>query len=516
MKFVHLCKKLWALTQVLALTVILFIFFLLIAVPVTGALIFRTVLAKILLYWRKDLSKILTTCAHVFAVDDVESRPNVNVVITLTFKGTITVQSLLELFQERIISLKNPEGSLHYPELQQFYHQWMGFLFWKWDPNFDLQNHLRLYDYPDLKIVPQENISHGDLARINANLMRKSWAKGRSPWEFLVIPNFVEEEEDLSQINDNKNPGTALIFRFHHGIGDGFGFFNLLWTYFAGGEATLETIEDDYRNLKSHFTPKHSLCYYALSPVIGHFELARQLLECNDANDWKIPDSQLIQSGMSAMTGRIPVEDIKEIRRTYQITFSGAILGLISGAMRQSMIDLEFDVPERMHGLLPIPSRWKNRGKLRNYISYIYPELPVGTGDFKTRFLLSDSNLRSLKKSTLPVMNKLLHQTSGAMPACIVKGFQKNVFATALISIFPGPKKTAYLLGNPMTDITFATSCHGNSGICISVLSYDSSIRVLVNVNEAVPSRMTNLAEIIVRNIEKELHSFHKNEDFVV
>ena len=96
--------------------------------------------------------------------------------------------------------------------------------------------------------------------------------------------------------------------------------------------------------------------------------------------------------------------------------------------------------------------------------TYVYPELPVGVADFRTRFLLCESSLNSLRNSTVPLMNKLAHETSGSMTVPLIKAFHKNVLATTLISIFPGPAKRSEYNGIPITDVTFGTSCHGCNG----------------------------------------------------
>ena len=373
MKLIHVCKEFIRIVNTLVFTCFIFIFFVLVSPLVIGVALFRFFVSKCLIHLNHRLSKILTSGAHIFAADDVSGNPNVNVVIMLTFKGPISVEEVRDLFCQRILNLKTAKGDFFYPELQQSYHRWLGFIFWKWDKNFNLTDHIRLYDHDDLD-WSNNVVDENDLLRIRPTLMKKGWKVNKSPWEFLLIPNFNDAERAENFLGDsnevrveskvkNKN-GTALIFRFHHGIGDGFGFFNLLWKNLACEDA--EEVKLPVSNMSA--PPSKGPCYYLLSPVIAHYEYAQQLIESNDENKWKVPEDKLLKTGTSSITKKIPVEFIKEIKRQYRVSFTGALLGLISGALRQSMMYCKIDVPDRIHGLLPIPSRYTEKGKLRNYL----------------------------------------------------------------------------------------------------------------------------------------------------
>ena len=373
MKLIHVCKDFFRILKTSVFTCFIFAFFVLVSPLVIGVILFRFFVSKCLIHLNNGVSKILTSGAHIFAADDVTGNPNVNVIIMLTFKGPISVEEVRDLFHQRILDLKTAKGDFFYPELQQSYHRWLGFIFWKWDKNFSVTDHIRLYDYDDLDWTNNE-VDEGDLIRIRPTLMKKGWKENKSPWEFLLIPNYCDDESVANFLGDssescsdnkvkNKN-GTALIFRFHHGIGDGFGFFNLLWKNLACEDA--EEVKLPVSKMSA--PPSKGPCYYLLSPVTAHYEYAQQLIDSNDENKWKVSEEKLLMTGTSAMTKKIPAEFIKEIKRQYRISFTGALLGLISGALRQSMMYCKIDVPDTMHALLPIPSRYTDKGKLRNYL----------------------------------------------------------------------------------------------------------------------------------------------------
>lgn len=91
-----------------------------------------------------------------------------------------------------------------FPEFTQYIDSWMGYMFWRKDKKFDINNHLNFHHIPN----------HVDLDEFCVDLFEKltnkKFIKNRSPWEIHVVHG-----------SKNGENVTAFITQVHHVFGDG-------------------------------------------------------------------------------------------------------------------------------------------------------------------------------------------------------------------------------------------------------------------------------------------------------
>lgn len=102
-----------------------------------------------------------------------------------------------------------------FPELRQYIEPWMGFLFFKEDTNFDLNRHIILHNsyYSD-----SQTPSPIDLDELKVIFLNKSWERRKPLWELVLA-----DHDDRG-----KNGRSYMFLRFHHSLGDGFAFLNVV------------------------------------------------------------------------------------------------------------------------------------------------------------------------------------------------------------------------------------------------------------------------------------------------
>ena len=103
------------------------------------------------------------------------------------------------------------EGELMYEELEQSWTRFLGYAFFKNEKNFDLSNHIGVYDRAGDSNLTSP-CTEKELMRIVAGLSSKPWRRDVSPWELLLVPNYAEEGSSTAK--------TVFILRIHHAMAD--------------------------------------------------------------------------------------------------------------------------------------------------------------------------------------------------------------------------------------------------------------------------------------------------------
>jgi len=149
---------------------------------------------------------MLTTRSSLMAADDIWTGPKSTELVTVKVKGCIHIDTLRESVMSKAVNCLKPEGQLKYPELRQYPDKWYGFLFWVWEENFCVENHVKINNGLQ---------SESDL---RDELLAKPFEFGKSPWELIVLKNRVQTDE------------TTLFFRIHHSLADGHSIMSIVYS----------------------------------------------------------------------------------------------------------------------------------------------------------------------------------------------------------------------------------------------------------------------------------------------
>ena len=314
--------------------------------------IFRTFLAILKCLLRTDLDKLMHTRSSVLARDDHTGKPSWNLVVWLTQEGVMDLDKFCEYFHKDYVLKKKPNGRFQFPEYQQHYEKWWGYLFWRWEENFDIKDHIREYD----GVHKADVVDHDRLVQIVKELTWKPWNPKKSPWEFLQIKNF----------QDGKGDGvekSLLLFRIHHGLGDGYYILKLLMQDVCG--ISLENALGRPEYVRRSWYQKLILGF--LFWVRTPYQVMEQLTTSWDVNQWHLPMEQLTRPMNAALTDCIPLDYIKSIKNMHHVSFTATVLAAITGGLRNHMLDRGIPVPTEMHTAVAVPMPG-HPPKLRNHL----------------------------------------------------------------------------------------------------------------------------------------------------
>ncbi|CAG7731149.1 unnamed protein product [Allacma fusca] len=122
--------------------------FILLTLPYRALVI---VVAKIC---RPELGSMITDLSSVFSLERPEESI-FNLMYFVIIDGNMPTDRFRDLFQRRIMNRWNARGdSLVFYRLREGWDYFLGYTFWRPDPNFDLNYYIRDYDYEGKLALP--------------------------------------------------------------------------------------------------------------------------------------------------------------------------------------------------------------------------------------------------------------------------------------------------------------------------------------------------------------------------
>jgi hypothetical protein len=319
----------------------------------TPIYLFRFLAFQCKKHLRPDLAELVHTRSIVLAVDGgFPQKPTWNLVVWLTQDGILSLEKFSKDFTKEYVQKKDPNGDLSYPEYQQHLERWWGFYFWRWDTEFDIRNHIRRYDgkYKDAPVVDDKT-----LLQIIKELTWKGWHPRRSPWEFLQIPNYKGDGDEIGK--------SILIFRIHHVLGDGYYILKLLMEDICG-ISLQKAAQPKYVRREKLIS---RLIYGFLFWIRAPYQFVSMLCEAKDTNPWHIPESKLTRPMNAALTPKIQLSYIKGIKNAHNVSFTAVINAAVTGGIRNMMIEQGITELWDIHQAVAVPLPG-HPPKLRNHL----------------------------------------------------------------------------------------------------------------------------------------------------
>lgn len=188
-------------------------------------LFYRLILVKLIApLFHPRIGKAVTVGGQFHAVEFLEDKigkpAKYAIILNSVLSGSVSAEEMRQLLQERWIQSTKPDGTPKYPEFQQYLERWMGFMFWKQDNNFDVNNHVFAHELNNKWGADESEKFQCELVE---EMLNKPYIAKRSPWEVHVVRNFKYEAPQGKDENINEEEEYTLVtIRFHHTLGDGF------------------------------------------------------------------------------------------------------------------------------------------------------------------------------------------------------------------------------------------------------------------------------------------------------
>jgi len=178
-------------------------------------------------------------------------------------------------------------------------------------------------------------------------------------------------------------------------------------------------------------------------------------------------------------TARVPLDDVKRIKRTYGGTVNDIVLSGVSGALAHLLRLRGEEVDDlNLRVLCPVSVRDDSeRNTLGNKVSAMFITLPIGIADPAERLAAIHAVTKHLKEREQAVgADFLLGLTSYAAPTLMslaARVVHRQPFINLIVTNVPGPQVPLYLMGARMLEAFPIVPLTRNLSVVVGILSYD-------------------------------------------
>jgi WS/DGAT/MGAT family acyltransferase len=179
---------------------------------------------------------------------------------------------------------------------------------------------------------------------------------------------------------------------------------------------------------------------------------------------------------------RIPLADVKEIRRGLGGTVNDVVLAGVSGGLRRLFIHRADDTEDlQLRVLCPVSVRSADQhGSLGNKVSAMFVNLPVDNRPAVERLHAISAQTADLKERRQAVGAEiLLGMTEYVAPTLMslaARVVHRQPFFNLIVTNVPGPQQPLYLMGARLLEAFPIVPLTRNLSVVVGILSYDGTL----------------------------------------
>ncbi len=367
---------------------------------------------------------------------------------------------------------------------------------WVEDPTFDLDAHVH-------KIALPAPGDLGALRDVVSDLMSTPLDFTKPLWQCHYI--------------EGLGPGSAILLRFHHCIGDGVALVHVIlsltdtaadapwpkptkllahekhvgerivslvdearsaveWTVKTTRKVTGALFEEGVEAL---LHPSHVLDMAQTTTEAAGVLVKLLLKSADSATAFK---GRLGVAKRAAWSRAIRLDEVKAVGKTVGGTVNDVLLTAVSGALRRYLL-LRGDRVDgvEINAMVPVNLRpLSEADQLGNRFGLIYLALPVGTDDRAERLRLVKARMDEIKRSPQPYVTFQILNALGLAPVEVAE-LAVNMFgtkATAVMTNVIGPKQPLYFAGERIRTWLGWVPQSGHMGLGVSIFSFDGQVVV--------------------------------------
>jgi len=357
---------------------------------------------------------------------------------------------------------------------------------WTDEENFSINQHVPVYkgELPNTR---------EDTERLFVKFIAEPCDNNISPWKMRIIP-----KED--------NSGFLLFCKIHHALGDGFAMVGLL-----------SNLVDKKPKFISLSNRKVTFVSNSIKRVItgiltGPLALLALIFSIRFKNPFQMkkrPTKKVI-----SWSNPISLDYVKTIKSKTDSTVNDVLMSCLAGAVRNYLQKVKADDISD----LPIAMTFNSRSlsdktkqviPLGNNSGGVLFNLPISVADPMKRLTLTKEKLNRLKRLSYPqIISMIYSNLIGILPGFIGKFSASSIkrHVSLIVSNVPGPVETITMMGDPVDKILFAPPLVGDTGLAVSLFSYNGSLKMTVMSDESImksPSVLTENFEAEVRLLGK-------------
>jgi len=179
---------------------------------------------------------------------------------------------------------------------------------------------------------------------------------------------------------------------------------------------------------------------------------------------------------------RVPLADVKEIRRGLGGTVNDVVLAGVSGGLRRLFVHRADDTEDlQLRVLCPVSVRSADqRGSLGNKVSAMFVNLPVDNRPAIERLHAISAQTADLKERRQAVgAEMLLGMTEYVAPTLMglaARVVHRQPFFNLIVTNVPGPQQPLYLMGARLLEAFPIVPLTQNLTVVVGILSYDGTL----------------------------------------
>jgi WS/DGAT/MGAT family acyltransferase len=377
---------------------------------------------------------------------------------------------------------------------------------WVDDHHFDLDYHLRHTSLPHPG-------SDDQLKRLSARIMQQHLDRARPLWETWVVEGLEGDR-------------FALISKVHHCMIDGVSGVDIMQLLMSPTpDAELPTPP----NYVPRETPsglellRDAVVHQATLPLEAVRDFRNFTAEAQDVRReittraraaFEMVSTQLRQTSETPINGpigphrrfdwsRVPIAELKQIRKKLGGSLNDVVLTIVNGAFRRFLGDRGVDLHDLdFRVMTPVSVRADTeQGALGNRVSAWIIDLPLDESDPREVLKRITARTTELKESNQAVGAEVLMRAADWAPSTLLSLGARNM--TRMLSFnsvttnVPGPQIPMYLLGARMLEVYPHVPLVDGLGLGIALLSYDGNLHWGVNADrDLVPDIASFLAAL--------------------
>jgi len=372
---------------------------------------------------------------------------------------------------------------------------------WEYDPDFDLDWHLKRISLPE----PGDQNALQDLV---GEMMSQPLDPSKPLWKFYFVDEF--------------QGNCALICRFHHCIADGLAMVQVLLStadLTADAPAWPLAVEPPRKELsplaralvpavkavmtmRETYQDAKNLVHEGIELLVDPIGLMNAaILGRNKARALgKLliipPDQQTILRGKNGIAKRvtwsktIPLQDVKEIGQIMGGTVNDILITALSGALRRYLEERGEPVDGlNIRAIIPVNLRPPGKiDPIGNHFGMVYLSLPISIQDPIKRLIVLRQRMNALKDSPEADVSVGILRMAGMSPKqiedIIVRIF--GMKSSLVVTNVPGPQVPLFLAGKKISNIMFWVPMPGNLALGVSIISYNGEVFTGITTDEGL------------------------------
>jgi WS/DGAT/MGAT family acyltransferase len=212
---------------------------------------------------------------------------------------------------------------------------------------------------------------------------------------------------------------------------------------------------------------------------------------------------------------RVPLAQLKEIKRGLGGTVNDVALAAVSGGLRRLLLGRDEEPPRQgLRAMVPVNIRQADdRLSLGNRISSLFVHLPVGIADPEARYHATLQEAESLKHGTQSMGSSTLLDVAGLAPPVLHAVLARSLFASRLFNVtvtnVPGPPEPLYAFGARLREIYPLVPIAAEHALGIAIFSYDGNVVFGMNADRDTVPDLAVLVDGIENSLDELLTLAH-------